>query len=209
MTAESKDVFISYAHSEVGVVEAIAAQLVSKGCSVWFDKWDMIPADNWMEVMQEAINACSCCALFIREQEPEGWQAPEIQLALNRKQNDKSKKFRVIPVLLNSPKYDEMKVWLSKSFIGLNSWVDFKHPDPGYPIHLLYCGIKSIKPGRYVPAEITNGTPKEERDRIRDALRKAAQWHDEQVLDDEGYRTLVNKILDRSLDELLKDPVHG
>jgi hypothetical protein len=208
---EAKEVFISYLRADVDAVEEIATQLVDRGCTVWFDRWDMIPGFEWQVVMEKAVNACSSCAVFIGRQEPDSWQEPEMQLALNLSKLDKTKKFTVIPVLLDTPNYDAMKEYLKKSFIGLSSMVDFKHDDPGYPLHLLYSGIKRMRPGRYQRAAATAANGQREAsagDPVKEALLRVAQYRREEVISEAAYNAQVASILGVQLD-LLKVTVHG
>lgn len=211
MDAVPKEAFLSYLRDDAAEVEKIAERLVKKGCTVWFDKWDMIPGDKWQDVLQAAIYACECCVVFIGAKEPVKWQEFEMQAALNRlankdKEPDLPKEFRVIPVLLAKGIAANLKPALSESFLGLNSWIEFSHPDPEYPLHLLYSGIKRKPPGKYPPDPPPAATPEEE-DPVKAAFIKARSLKN--VLDDAAYNKLIDKLTDRSLDYFLQAPVHG
>jgi TIR domain len=146
MHAEPKEVFISYSRRDKESVEDIVNKLDEKACKIWFDQWEIMGGSDWQEIMQAAIYACGCCAVFLGAQKPDNWQDAEMKLALNRKNNDKEKKFTVIPVLLDTANYDTVKDYLSTSFLGLGSWISFKHHDLEWPLFQLCCGIKREKP---------------------------------------------------------------
>jgi hypothetical protein len=71
----------------------------------------------------------------------------KIERALDRQAKDPT--FRVIPVLL--PNADAFNV---DDFLELNTWVDFRQPDPTYPFYVLVCGVKGIPPGRWPPGQV-------------------------------------------------------
>jgi hypothetical protein len=211
MSAQFKEAFISYTRRDREIVLDIVNKLQDKGCSIWFDEWEIFPGLDWQTEMQHALNACGCCVVFIGSEEPDGWQAPEMKLALNRRNNEKDKKdedkFTVIPVLLDTPNHERMRGYLINSFVGLGSWVNFRHSDPGFPLHQLYCGIKRKKPGKYPPDGVdtdSNGP----RDPLKEVLMKIKQYRNENVLDDEAYKFLLEEIAS-PLKDLVRVTIHG
>jgi hypothetical protein len=65
MSVEFKQAFISYLRLDPAVVVDIVTKLVAKGCTLWFDEWDMIPGSDWEAEMETAINASGCCVVFV------------------------------------------------------------------------------------------------------------------------------------------------
>jgi TIR domain len=167
---------------------------------------------DWQEIMQAAIYACGCCAVFLGAQKPDNWQDAEMKLALNRKNNDKEKKFTVIPVLLDTANYDTVKDYLSTSFLGLGSWISFKHHDLEWPLFQLCCGIKREKPDpRRYRARLWPGSPEVKIDDPYKAnIQRVKMYLRDNLIDEETCKNHVNDVLRRSLeDDLKKVTVHG
>ncbi|KJU87557.1 hypothetical protein MBAV_000252, partial [Candidatus Magnetobacterium bavaricum] len=49
------DVFFSYSGDSLDLTENVANYLDDNGVSVWFDKWDLIPGDDWRSVAKEVL----------------------------------------------------------------------------------------------------------------------------------------------------------
>lgn len=144
---EQFDVFLSHAHRDAEWVENLAICLENEAnFRVWLDKWILIPRSSWQQAMARGLDQTNCCAICISDHTPDGWFKREIERALNRQ--TKTPTFRVIPVLL--PNADAVNV---DDFLELNTWVDFRQPDPWYAFHVLVCGVKGISPGRWPPRQ--------------------------------------------------------
>jgi TIR domain len=209
MPLEAKEVFISYAHRDFKIVLDIVVELEERGCNIWFDEDDIQGGDGWQEKMREAVYGSDSCAVFIGEKEPETWHKAEIELALNRRVNDRAKGFAVIPVLLDSSNFEKVKEYLSTTFLGLNSVITFKHPDPLWPLFRLWCAIKHEKPERkkFLAWPRSAGVKKDETkeaDPFQQHLERLKRFKDGGVIDEETYREHVRKVLERTLDEDLK-----
>ena len=141
------DVFLSHSHADAEWIENLAIRLESEAnFRVWLDKWILIPGSSWQQEMARGLEQTRCCAVCISDHTPGGWFKREIERALNRQAKDPT--FRVIPILL--PNADTINV---NDFLELNTWVDFRYPDPAYAFHALVCGVKGLPPGRWPPAQ--------------------------------------------------------
>jgi hypothetical protein len=219
MPVEAKEVFISYAHSDYDVVLDIVEKLEANNCNVWFDEEGIRGGEGWQTIMRDAIFACNSCAVFIGDKEPETWHKKEMELALNREATDKEKKFLVIPVLLDTEKYEQVRTWLSSAFLGLGSVISFKHPDPLWPLFRLYCAIKREKPDRQkfkagnwpgAPQAQPAETPAAAADPYETHLARTKRLRDGGIIDEETYKEHVKEVLGRLLNEdLNRATAHG
>ena len=94
------DVFLSYAHEDSEFARRLEADLERSGLSVWSDKSDIQPGENWVRVISEAIENASNFLIVVprtRQDESYGWGSTEIALAVSSvaKHNEK----RLIPIV--------------------------------------------------------------------------------------------------------------
>ena len=94
------DVFLSHNNTDKGAVEEIARRLVKEGIDPWLDKWNLIPGEPWQPAIEEALDSCSTCAVFIGTGGTGLWQNEEMRAAIDQRVRRSSGGFRVIPVLL-------------------------------------------------------------------------------------------------------------
>lgn len=207
MSVEAAEVFISYAHGDYKVVMDIVTHLKQKGCEVWFDEEGIKGGDDWQDRMEKGINSSRSCAAFIGDREPEGWHMAEIRLSLNRSFNDKKKAFVVIPVLLDTPNYENVKVYLFNSFLGLNSVIIFKDPDPLWPLYRLLCAIKrekadlkKFRDGNWPGLPEVKKEVEQEIDPLQQQLESIKRLKDADIIDEETFNKLVSKVLGRPFD---------
>ncbi|MGZ9130763.1 MAG: toll/interleukin-1 receptor domain-containing protein [Candidatus Binatia bacterium] len=141
---ERFDVFLSHAHQDAKLVEALAEIIEDKEqLCVWLDRWVLIPGKHWQQDMARGLECVNACAVCIGMHNYEGWFQEEIERAINRQANDKT--FRVIPLIL--PGGDRSCV---DDFLGLRTWVDFTNGlDDPRALHDLICGIRGVRPGRF------------------------------------------------------------
>ncbi len=137
------DVFLSHAHVDAEIVEALGARLEDEArFRVWLDKWVLVPGQRWQQEMARGLDQAKTCAVCIGQKTPAGWFREEVERALNRQTKDPA--FRVIPVIL--PNGDPA---LIDDFLELRTWVEFKNGiDDPQAFHLLSCGINGVPPGR-------------------------------------------------------------
>ncbi len=143
------DVFLSYGHEDVELVERLATRLRGDaGLKVWLDKWVLVPGEPWQREMAKGLErAARTCAVCLGANTPEGWFQEEIEKALGRQVRDRT--FRVIPVILPGGRCGDIE-----GFLDLRTWVDFKDGiDDRYAFHRLVSGIRGTAPGPYPDRE--------------------------------------------------------
>src|SRR5262245_56560798 len=59
------DAFISYARSDVDLVEKLGNFLNAVGLNVWFDQWELVPGQRWDELVSEAIEDAAAIVVCI------------------------------------------------------------------------------------------------------------------------------------------------
>jgi cold shock CspA family protein len=146
MAAKHFDVFLCHSKQDKPSVELIAGYLTRKGIQPWLDKWNLIPGDPWQEGIEEALDSCASCAVFIGPSGIGPWQNEEMRVALDRRVQSRVPGFRVIPVLLPGAKNDNGQV---PSFLARATWVEFGRTlDDDTDLHRLISGIKGVAPGQ-------------------------------------------------------------
>lgn len=148
------DVFLSHNTEDKPSVEQLALRLEEEELRAWLDKWDLVPGDDAIDALENALGQSRACAVFLGPSGIGPWQKEERQAALRIRVRDKN--FRVIPVLLPGatlPTRGDLPDFLS----GL-VWVDFrgKGLQDDEEFHRLVCGIKGISPRRVPIPTITH-----------------------------------------------------
>lgn len=191
---EIYDVFLSYSHLDVVMVEELAKRLEDEfGFRVWLDKWILIPGESWQQKIAHGLDKAKSCAVCIGKETPKGWFREEIERAINRRTKDDS--FKVIPVLL--PNSQEVNV---DNFLELRTWAIFKNgSDDPSALHVLVSGIKGLPPGRG-PASPEEKASYTSHNQERELLKQIQQWRSEQLIDDEIAVEFQRKLLDRFID---------
>lgn len=59
------DVFLSYAHTDAPYVDKIASDLKQHGITVWMDRQNLIPGQEWLPQLEEAISQADFMLVFI------------------------------------------------------------------------------------------------------------------------------------------------
>jgi hypothetical protein len=116
------DTYISYSHSDDGIVTKIAERLKNKNdLDVFFDKWVLKPGDRHA-IMHETIYKSKTFIACIGEEEPKSWHREEIECAIQRGIDDPA--FLVMAILLSEK---------SKNYVPISmrhkSWVDLSKGD--------------------------------------------------------------------------------
>jgi ActR/RegA family two-component response regulator len=117
---EEYDVFLTYNSDDKLAVEQVARRLTKAGIRPWLDQWNLIPGEPWMEAIEEALERCRTCAVFIGPSGTGPWQNEEMRAALDHAVRTRSD-YRIIPVLL--PGANEASL---TSFLARRAWVDFQ-----------------------------------------------------------------------------------
>ena len=97
-------VFLSHSRADKPAGEEIARQLAKEGIQAWLDKWHLIPGDPWQPAIEKALAESESCAVFIGPSGFGPWQNEEMCTSIDRRVTDSKRRFRVIPVLLESAK---------------------------------------------------------------------------------------------------------
>lgn len=142
------DVFLSHNNKDKPAVEMLAIRLIEEAqLNVWFDKWNLVPGESWPEEIENALYQSSACAVFLGPHEFGDWHHEEMWSALDQRIADRSRKFRVIPVLLPGAVLpDRGKL---PSFLRRLTWVDFSQGlDDDEAFLRLVAGIRGTPPGR-------------------------------------------------------------
>src|SRR5437016_169626 len=120
--SETVDVFLSHHTQDKPAVEALARKLSAQGLSVWLDKWNLIPGNPWQETIEQALQTCKTCAIFIGPKGQGPWQHEEMRMAIDRRVMHKD--VRIIPVLLpgsERPQRSDLPAFLTRT-----TWVEFQ-----------------------------------------------------------------------------------
>lgn len=161
MTDEGYEIFISHNSQDKDLIVQILERLYEYDIRTWLDKWDLRPAHEWAPAIEEALQSCDSCAVFLGAN---GWgqhHLAEARLALGRKEQRPD--FKVIPVLLPGAREDDINV-LGNLFSRQHR-VDFTNgPDDEEAFRRLLAAIRGEAPG---PPPLTVFTIK----------RDAAHWH--------------------------------
>jgi hypothetical protein len=140
------NVFLSHNSADKPSVEALAQRLLEAGIRPWLDSWNLVPGDPWQEGLEEALDTCATCAVFLGPSGIGPWHNEELRVALDRRALDRTRSFRVIPVLL--PGADPADPATLPRFLGRMTWVDFRGGlDDAGAIDRLVAGIRRVPPG--------------------------------------------------------------
>ena len=125
------DILLSYSISDFEHVERIASYLSDIGIAVWFDKWFLVPGQNWQSEIKKAIESSYTIGVFISSSYS-GWQHEELIHTLQEQGQEKS--IRVIPILLPGVTLDYMP-----SSMQHLPFIDFRNDilDPNQLISLI------------------------------------------------------------------------
>jgi hypothetical protein len=115
--------FLSHNSADKPAVEELARRLTREGIEPWLDKWNLIPGDPWQQAIEEALNTCATCTVFIGPSGIGPWQNAEMRAAIDRRVSQGN--FRVIPVVLPGGQRDERSS-LPTSLVQ-TTWVEFRN----------------------------------------------------------------------------------
>lgn len=95
-----RDVFLSYSSQDRPFVERLAADLVSYGLKVWWDRWEMRVGDSLVSKIQEGIQSSSWLVVVLSPNSAESsWVKRELASAMA--EEIASDQVRVLPALLD------------------------------------------------------------------------------------------------------------
>ena len=145
-TIAQSDVFLSHNSADKPAVDSLAQRLLDAGLQPWLDAWNLIPGDPWEEAIEQALDTCAACAVFLGPSGIGPWHNEEMRVALDRRARDRTRTFRVIPVLL--PGADPADPTTLPRFLGRMTWVDFRGGlDDAEALRRLVAGIRGVAPG--------------------------------------------------------------
>ncbi len=136
-----KTAFLSYNSRDRGVVDKIAHKLKANGIHIWYDRWNLIPGDQWQEDIEKALDECNCYVALIGESGIGPWQNAEMRTAINRRVKSSTSEFRVIPVLLPRAKRGQRSAL--PSFLVSSVWVEFHSLEDEFALTNLIDGINN------------------------------------------------------------------
>jgi hypothetical protein len=140
------DVFLSHSSADKSAVESPAQRPLAASIRPWLDSWNLIPGDPWQEGLEEALDTCATCAVFLGPSSIGPWHNEELRAALDRRARDRTRGFQVIPVLL--PGADPADPDTLPRFLGRMTWVDFRGGlDDAEAFRRLLAGIRGVPPG--------------------------------------------------------------
>jgi energy-coupling factor transporter ATP-binding protein EcfA2 len=140
------DVFLSHNSADKPAVEELARRLVKAGIRPWLDTWNLIPGEPWQEAIEEALERCATCAVFVGPSGTGPWQNEEMRAAIDRRVRESEGRFRVIPVVLPGAERGERS--RLPTFLVATTWVEFRRSlDDEDAFHRLLSGIRGVEPG--------------------------------------------------------------
>ena len=111
--------FLSHSSADKPAVEELARRLKRDNIEPWLDKWNLIPGNPWQEDIEQALEACATCCVFIGPHGIGPWQNAEMRAAIDQRISTGG--FRVIPVLL--PGGNRGKRSKLPTFLTQTTWV--------------------------------------------------------------------------------------
>ena len=136
------DVFMCHNSRDRTAVSHIGRRLLEQDLNPWLDQWNLVPGDCWQDAIEDALNRCSACAVFVGPSIGP-WQHAEMRAAIDRRVAGDTQ-FRVIPVLLpGTPLPDKRSL---PTFLRAYQWVEFSGPDDEVALYRLVCGIRREQP---------------------------------------------------------------
>ena len=118
------DVFLSDGSADKPAVEQLAGRLLDAGVQPWLDSWDLILGDPWQKGLEEALDTCATCAVFLGPSGVGPWHNEEPRVALDSRARDRTCTFCVIPVLL--PGADPAEPNTLPRCLNRMTWVGFR-----------------------------------------------------------------------------------
>jgi hypothetical protein len=214
-TAQS-DVFLSHNSADKPAVKALAKRLLDVGLQPWLDTWNLIPGEPWEEAIEQALDTCATCAVFLGPSGTGPWHNEEMWAALDRRARDRTRGFRVIPVLL--PGADPVDPATLPRFLGRMTWVDFRSGlDDAEAFRRLLAGIRGVAPGPSASARSTVAAPSavnasalktltpSERERLKAELVRLQTQHDTWTRRIAALDTDIGRALDSLQKQILEE----
>jgi len=99
----TKSVFFSYVHSDKSRVREIATDLKIAGLNVWLDEDELLPGQDWLQKIEEAIKQSDAMLVFVSKNTKErpGSFYQELKIIHRNLRLARNRKPRLIPVRLD------------------------------------------------------------------------------------------------------------
>ena len=137
---KSFDVFLSHNSKDKPAVRELAEALRARGLKVWLDDWELVPGQQWQEILEEVIETTRSSAVLVGKDGIGPWQNAEMRGCLSEFVN---RKLPVIPVLLpGAPEKPKLPIFL-KGF----TWVDLREGLSEEGIQKLQWGVTGKRSG--------------------------------------------------------------
>lgn len=104
--------FLSYSRTNQHEANALRYTLEQAGFTVFKDDHSIRAGDNWMEVLQNALENCTAFILLVGQDGVQRWVLAETQYALSR-HHDEQQKLPIFPVLLPTGDLHSLPPFLS------------------------------------------------------------------------------------------------
>lgn len=88
-------VFLSYARSDEAFAKELSSELAKRGFSVWVDKQELLPGDNWHKRIADALARSNAMVVLIS---PESMSSPEIRGEIQYALGNPNYEGRLFPV---------------------------------------------------------------------------------------------------------------
>ncbi len=145
-------VFLSYASEDFRVVSPIYDQLAALGLKPWMDKRDLLPGQQWREIIPDAIQQSDFVLVFLspRSVDKRGFFQSEVRTALKVWEEKLPQDIYLVPVLLEPCS-------VPRELTGFQ-WVDL-NDEIGWSMLLRAILFQTERLGRVVPAALTGALP--------------------------------------------------
>jgi hypothetical protein len=90
-------VFINYSHKDAALAAQLAGRLKDAGLEAWFDKWEILPGDNWAEKTSEGLKESDAMVVLLT---PNALDSDAVQNNISYALGDESFNQRLVPVMV-------------------------------------------------------------------------------------------------------------
>ena len=90
-------VFINYSHKDAALAAQLADRLKDAGLEAWFDKWEILPGDNWAEKTSEGLKESDAMVVLLT---PNALDSDAVQNNISYALGDESFSQRLVPVMV-------------------------------------------------------------------------------------------------------------
>src|SRR5436190_12345861 len=90
-------VFINYSHKDAALAAQLADRLKDAGLEAWFDKWEILPGDNWAEKTAEGLKESDAMVVLLT---PNALDSDAVQNNISYALGDESFNQRLVPVMV-------------------------------------------------------------------------------------------------------------